>query len=72
MKKEERRRGARGMVQVKMKLLLGVLVLQLFLAGLTVVSALSLNMGVSKVVFSTYRNVIGFLFLAPLAYFLEK
>lgn len=60
------------MVQVKMKLLLGVLVLQLFLAGLTVVSALSLNMGVSKVVFSTYRNVIGFLFLAPISYFLEK
>lgn len=55
-----------------MKLLLGVLVLQLFLAGLTVVCALSLNMGLSKLVFSTYRNIIGFLFLAPFAYFLEK
>ncbi|KMZ59899.1 Protein WALLS ARE THIN 1 [Zostera marina] len=55
-----------------MKLLLGVLVLQICVAGMSVVSALSLKMGVSKLVFTTYRNFIGFLFLAPFAYFLEK
>lgn len=59
-------------VSGKVKLFVGVLLLQLGYAGLTVVSAITVNMGISKLVFLTYRSAIAFAFLAPFAYFLEK
>jgi hypothetical protein len=36
------------------------------------VSRLALNMGVSKLVFPVYRNLIALCLLAPSAYFLER
>ncbi|KAF5934218.1 hypothetical protein HYC85_030389 [Camellia sinensis] len=56
----------------KMKLLVALLVLQLCFAGFHIVSRLALNIGVSKVVYPVYRNIIALLLLSPLAYFLEK
>ncbi|KAK4766973.1 hypothetical protein SAY86_014724 [Trapa natans] len=38
----------------------------------TAKQSLALNIGVSKVVFPVYRNIIALLFLGPAAYFLEK
>ncbi|XP_019056013.1 PREDICTED: WAT1-related protein At3g18200-like isoform X2 [Nelumbo nucifera] len=55
-----------------MKLLLGLLTLQLCIAGLHIVSRLALDMGVSKIVYTVYRNVIAVILLGPFAYFLEK
>ncbi|KAF6154018.1 hypothetical protein GIB67_026672 [Kingdonia uniflora] len=54
------------------KLHLAMLALQFGYAGFHVVSRLALNMGISKVVFLVYRNIIALLLLAPFAYFLEK
>ncbi|KAJ0989130.1 hypothetical protein J5N97_007486 [Dioscorea zingiberensis] len=59
-------------VSEKVKLLMGVLALQLCFSGFHIVSRAALNMGVSKIVFPVYRNVIAVLLLAPFAYFLEK
>ncbi|KAK1298087.1 hypothetical protein QJS10_CPB14g00265 [Acorus calamus] len=59
-------------VSEKMKLLLAMFTLQLCYAGFHIVSRAALNMGVSKIVFPVYRNVIAFLLVAPFAYFLEK
>ncbi|CAN6244182.1 unnamed protein product [Urochloa humidicola] len=56
----------------KVKLLLGVLVLQCCLAGFHVVTRAALNMGISKIVFTVYRNSIALALLAPFAYLLEK
>jgi hypothetical protein len=56
----------------KVKLLLGVLVLQCCLAGFHVVTRAALNMGISKIVFTVYRNSIALALLAPFAYMLEK
>ncbi|KAK9277960.1 hypothetical protein L1049_027517 [Liquidambar formosana] len=55
-----------------MKLLLALLVLQLCFAGFHIVSRVALNIGVSKVVYPVYRNIIAVLLLCPFAYFLEK
>lgn len=60
------------MVPEKMKLYLAMLALQFCYAGFYIVSRTALNMGVSKVVFPVYRNVIALLLLAPFAYILEK
>ena len=54
------------------KLLLALLVLQLCFAGFHIVSRVALNIGVSKVVYPVYRNIIALLLLGPTAYFLEK
>ncbi|KAL5748839.1 hypothetical protein ACOSQ2_026136 [Xanthoceras sorbifolium] len=59
-------------VSEKMKLLLALLVLQLCFAGFHIVSRVALNIGVSKVVYPVYRNIIALLLLGPFAYFLEK
>ncbi|KAJ6820839.1 auxin-induced protein 5NG4-like [Iris pallida] len=59
-------------VSEKAKLLIAVLALQFCYAGFHIVSRAALNMGVSKIVFPVYRNVIALLLLAPFAYFLEK
>ncbi|XP_058785397.1 protein WALLS ARE THIN 1-like [Vicia villosa] len=49
-----------------------MLVLQVGYAGFHVVSRAALNMGISKLVFPVYRNLLAFLLLVPFAYFLEK
>ncbi|XP_058107918.1 protein WALLS ARE THIN 1 [Magnolia sinica] len=54
------------------KLHLAMLALQFGYAGFHVVSRAALNMGISKVVFPVYRNIIALLLLAPFAFFLEK
>ena len=59
-------------VTEKMKLLVALLALQFCFAGYHIVSRLALNIGVSKVVYPVYRNIIALLLLSPLAYFLEK
>ncbi|CAO2818124.1 unnamed protein product [Amaranthus hypochondriacus] len=56
----------------KMKLLIGLLSLQLCFAGYHIVSRVALNIGVSKVVYPIYRNIIALLILAPIAFFLER
>lgn len=56
----------------KVKLLVAVLALQFSYAGFHIVSRTALNMGISKLVFPVYRNVIALVLLAPFAYFLEK
>uniref|UniRef100_J3MVC1 WAT1-related protein n=1 Tax=Oryza brachyantha TaxID=4533 RepID=J3MVC1_ORYBR len=49
-----------------------MLALQFGYAGFHVVSRLALNMGISKLVFPVYRNIIALILLVPFAYFLEK
>ncbi|CAI0400623.1 unnamed protein product [Linum tenue] len=56
----------------RMKLVLGLLILQLCFSGFHIVSRVALNIGVSQVVYPVYRNTIALLLLAPFAYFLEK
>lgn len=56
----------------KTKLLSGLLALQLCFAGYHIVSRVALNIGVSKVVYPVYRNVIALFLLGPIAYFLER
>nr|CAD1822755.1 unnamed protein product [Ananas comosus var. bracteatus] len=64
--------GRDSTVSEKVKLIIAVLSLQLCLAGFHVVSRAALNMGISKIVFPVYRNMIALVLLAPFAYFLEK
>lgn len=56
----------------KVKLLIALFVLQLCFAGYHIVSRLALNIGVSKIVYPIYRNIIALVLLGPSAYFLEK
>jgi hypothetical protein len=60
------------MAPEKLKLFVGVLALQFMLAGFHIVTRAALNMGISKIVFIVYRNIISLALLAPFAYFLEK
>ncbi|CAO2174366.1 unnamed protein product [Urochloa humidicola] len=60
------------MAPEKLKLFVGVLALQFLLAGFHIVTRAALNMGISKIVFIVYRNIISLALLAPFAYFLEK
>ncbi|KAK9071280.1 hypothetical protein SSX86_009848 [Deinandra increscens subsp. villosa] len=59
-------------VSRKMKLVIAVLVLQLCFAGFHIVSRVALNIGVSKIVYPVYRNLLALILLAPVAYFYEK
>ncbi|XP_024990672.1 WAT1-related protein At3g18200 [Cynara cardunculus var. scolymus] len=59
-------------VSEKVKLLIAVLVLQMCFAGFHIVSRVALNIGISKVVYPVYRNLIALVLLAPFAYFYEK
>ncbi|KAL8171968.1 hypothetical protein V2J09_023772 [Rumex salicifolius] len=59
-------------VPEKMQLHIAMLALQFGYAGFHVVSRAALNMGISKIVFAVYRNIIALLLLVPFAYFLEK
>ncbi|KAG6644554.1 hypothetical protein CIPAW_08G061700 [Carya illinoinensis] len=56
----------------RLQLHAAMLALQFGYAGFHVVSRAALNMGISKLVFPVYRNVIALLMLLPFAYFLEK
>ncbi|KAG9147060.1 hypothetical protein Leryth_005306 [Lithospermum erythrorhizon] len=56
----------------KAQLHLAMLALQFGYAGFHVVSRAALNMGISKVVYPVYRNILALILLAPFAYFLEK
>ena len=56
----------------RLQLHLAMLALQFGYAGFHVVSRAALNMGISKLVFPVYRNIIALLLLLPFAYFLEK
>ncbi|BAT83666.1 hypothetical protein LR48_Vigan03g053100 [Vigna angularis] len=49
-----------------------MLALQFGYAGFHVVSRAAPNMGISKLVFPVYRNVIALFLLLPFAYYLEK
>ncbi|GLT41128.1 hypothetical protein SLA2020_152140 [Shorea laevis] len=67
--------GARRMwcsVPERLQLHGAMLALQFGYAGFHVVSRAALNMGISKLVFPVYRNIIALLLLLPFAYFLEK
>ncbi|KAL6010144.1 WD repeat-containing protein wat1 [Asimina triloba] len=59
-------------VPERVTLHLAMLALQFGYAGFHVVSRAALNMGISKLVFPVYRNIIALLLLLPFAYFLEK
>lgn len=56
----------------RLQLHLAMLALQFGYAGFHVVSRAALNMGISKIVFPVYRNVLALILLLPFAYFLEK
>ncbi|KAB5524426.1 hypothetical protein DKX38_022175 [Salix brachista] len=55
-----------------MKLLLALVALQFSYSGFHIVSRVALNIGVSKVVYPVYRNIIALILLGPFAYFFEK
>lgn len=61
-----------SIVTEKVKLLVALVTLQFCFAGFHIVFRLALNIGVSKVVYPVYRNLIALLLLSPLAYFSEK
>ncbi|XP_058225423.1 protein WALLS ARE THIN 1 [Rhododendron vialii] len=56
----------------RFQLHIAMLALQFGYAGFHVVSRAALNMGISKIVFPVYRNILALLLLLPFAYFLEK
>jgi len=62
----------RFVVPERVKLHIAMLALQFGYAGFHIVSRAALNMGISKIVFPIYRNIIALLLLGPAAYFLEK
>ncbi|KAL2478921.1 nodulin MtN21 /EamA-like transporter family protein [Forsythia ovata] len=64
--------GGRSSVSEKMILLVALLILQLCFAGFHIVSRVALNIGISKVVYPVYRNIIALLMLGPFSYFFEK
>ncbi|XP_039142897.1 protein WALLS ARE THIN 1-like [Dioscorea cayenensis subsp. rotundata] len=59
-------------VPEKVQLHGAMLALQFGYAGFHVVSRAALNMGISKLVYPVYRNIIALLLLLPFAYFFEK
>lgn len=66
------RRSSSCAIPEKFQLHLAMLALQFGYAGFHVVSRAALNMGMSKIVFPVYRNILAFFLLLPFAYFLEK
>ncbi|KAK1433618.1 hypothetical protein QVD17_10531 [Tagetes erecta] len=61
-----------GWFPERVQLHIAMLALQFGYAGFHVVSRAALNMGISKIVFPVYRNILAFVLLLPFAYFLEK
>ncbi|KAG6472840.1 protein WALLS ARE THIN 1-like [Zingiber officinale] len=56
----------------KVQLHVAMFLVQFGYAGFHVISRTALNMGISKLVYSIYRNIIALILLFPFAYFLEK
>ncbi|XP_010506531.1 PREDICTED: WAT1-related protein At3g18200-like [Camelina sativa] len=56
----------------KMKLVVALITLQFCFAGFHIVSRVALNIGVSKVVYPVYRNILALVLIGPFAYFFEK
>ncbi|WCJ40105.1 nodulin MtN21 /EamA-like transporter family protein [Euphorbia peplus] len=56
----------------RMKLIIALISLQLCFSGFHIVSRVALNIGISKVVYPVYRNIIALLLISPFAYFCEK
>ncbi|XP_010487731.1 PREDICTED: WAT1-related protein At3g18200-like [Camelina sativa] len=56
----------------KMKLVVALITLQFCFAGFHIVSRVALNIGVSKVVYPVYRNILALILIGPFAYFFEK
>ncbi|TXG59740.1 hypothetical protein EZV62_014313 [Acer yangbiense] len=63
---------APAMVPERAKLHIAMMTFQFGYAVNHVVMRAALNMGVSKLVFPLYRNIVALIALAPFAYFLEK
>ncbi|KAI3726777.1 hypothetical protein L1987_66583 [Smallanthus sonchifolius] len=61
-----------GWFPERVQLHIAMLALQFGYAGFHVISRAALNMGISKIVFPVYRNILAFILLLPFAYFLEK
>ncbi|XP_059438953.1 protein WALLS ARE THIN 1-like isoform X2 [Corylus avellana] len=61
-----------AMVPERAKLHIVMTAWQIGYAGNHIILRTALNMGVSKLVFPLYRNIVALLLLAPSAYFLEK
>ncbi|XVF09528.1 hypothetical protein REPUB_Repub07fG0101400 [Reevesia pubescens] len=64
--------GKESIVSDKMKLLLSLVALHFCFAGFHIVSRVALNIGIRKVVYPVYRNIIALLLFSPFAYFLGK
>ncbi|CAN8269123.1 unnamed protein product [Cochlearia groenlandica] len=62
----------KGVVSEKMKLVVALITLQFCFAGFHIVSRVALNIGVSKVVYPVYRNLLALIIIGPFAYFFEK
>lgn len=54
------------------KLHIAMVIFQFGYSGNHVIVRVALNMGVSKLVFPIYRNIIALALIAPFAYFIEK
>ncbi|KAJ1277514.1 hypothetical protein BS78_04G010000 [Paspalum vaginatum] len=77
MARDDDVRGGHGaaagvLVPERARLHVAMLALQFGYAGFHVVSRLALDMGLSKLVYPVYRNLIALCLLAPFAYFLER
>lgn len=64
--------GRRFAMSERVQLHVAMLALQFGYAGFHIVSRAALDMGISKIVFPIYRNIIALMLLGPSAYFLEK
>lgn len=51
---------------------LAMMTVQVGFAGLNIVSKLAMDSGMSPFVMITYRNIVATVFLAPLAFLLER
>jgi len=69
---EEKEKMGKGVVSEKVKLVVALITLQFCFAGFHIVSRVALNIGVSKVVYPVYRNLLALLLIGPFAYFFEK
>ncbi|KAG6413740.1 hypothetical protein SASPL_126454 [Salvia splendens] len=59
-------------ISERAKLVASLIVLQLCFAGFHIVSRVALNIGVSKIVYPIYRNIIALILIGHFAYFMEK
>ncbi|CAF2127991.1 hypothetical protein BRARA_C03680 [Brassica rapa] len=71
-RRKKKKKMAKAVVSEKMKLVVALITLQFCFAGFHIVSRVALNIGVSKVVYPVYRNLLALLLIGPFAYFLEK